>query len=126
MSREGDQRRTPRAPVSIRVDYGTVDDFFWDFARNINEEGVFVESNKPLAVGTAVKVKFYLPNLTEPIETMGEVLWVNTGSGQPKGSAPDMGEDETADKPGMGIQFKSLDAKGKAAINGLVQELRKK
>lgn len=112
--------------MSIRIDYGTVDDFFWDFARNINEEGVFVESNKPLAVGTTVNVKFYLPNLTEPIETTGEVLWVNTASSQQTGSDPDMDEDETAGKRGMGIQFKSLDEQSKAAINSLVQELRKK
>ncbi|MDX1764054.1 MAG: TIGR02266 family protein [bacterium] len=126
MSSQGDQRRTPRAPVSIRIDYGTVDDFFWDFARNINEEGVFVESNNPLAVGTTVNVKFYLPNLTEPIETTGEVLWVKTDADQRSGSDADMEEDGTAGKPGMGIQFKGLDEESKAAINGLVQELRKK
>ena len=119
MSRPREKRRSPRAPVSIRIDYSTVDALFWDFARNINEGGVFVETDSPLPVGTKVQLKFYLPGLADPVETQGEVVWV--GRGGPGQSD----EDQGASRPGMGIQFTELSAENKQAINRLVQELRK-
>ncbi|NOY54313.1 MAG: TIGR02266 family protein, partial [Deltaproteobacteria bacterium] len=77
MTKNGkDQRKSNRVPVSIRIDYSTVDQFFWDFARNINEGGLFVESNHPLPVGTTVQLKFYLPNRDAPLNSTGEVVWV--------------------------------------------------
>lgn len=118
MTEKHDKRQSPRAPVSIRIDYSTVDQFFWDFAGNINEGGVFVESSRPLDVGSTVQLKFFLPNLEAPVETTGEVIWTDqTGSGQ---------DPTSTGKPGMGIQFKELDEKSKAAINHLIKELKKK
>ena len=102
----------------MRIDYSTVDSFFWDFARNINEGGLFVETDSPLPVGTLVQLKFYLPGLDAPVETQGEVVWVGRG-----GETGSHSEDTPA-RPGMGIQFKELSAESKEAINRLVQTLR--
>ncbi len=96
-----------------------MDQFFWDFAANINEGGVFVESNNPLNVGETVQIKFFLPNLDSPIETRGEVVWVGIGESSEDGDEPSFG------KPGMGIHFKDLDKKNKEAINQLVNKLKK-
>jgi len=122
-----EKRKTARAPVSVRIDYSTVDQIFWDFARNINEGGLFVESNRPLDVGTRVHLKFYLPGLKEPIETSGEVVWVNVSqpSSETSEEKPIHGKMDSTQKPGMGIQFIDLKESDKAAINQLVRELRK-
>jgi len=120
MKREKEKRRTPRAPVSIRIDYSTVEQFLWNFAGNINEGGLFLESSNPLDIGTVVQLKFHLPNLDLPIETTGEVVWVGKNREQA------FGEEAGTEKEGMGIQFKDLDESSKAAINLLVKELRKK
>jgi type IV pilus assembly protein PilZ len=120
MGQQKEKRRTPRAPVSIRIDYSTVDHLFWDFASNINEGGLFVESNNPLDVGTTVQLKFFLPDLESPIETLGEVVWVgsNAFDSDQEGGSPD--------SIGMGIQFKEIGEESKQAINLLIKELRKK
>lgn len=119
-----DKRRSHRAPVSIRIDYSTVDEFFWDFARNINEGGLFVETNHLLPVGTTVQLKFYLPNQDAPLKSTGEVVWVKNSPG--KDTPPgEEGNGGTVEKPGMGIEFRGLNESGKEAINRLVRELKK-
>lgn len=120
MGQQKEKRKAHRSPVSIRIDYSTVDQFLWNFASNINEGGLFVESNNPLDVGTVVQLKFYLPNIDSPIKATGEVVW--TGNNEPD----NFGEESGPEKQGMGIRFKNLDEQSKAAINHLVQELRNK
>ena len=120
MKKKKEKRRSHRTPVSIRIDYSTTDKFLWDFASNINEGGVFVETNKPLGIGTTVHLKFFLPNLENPIETSGEVVWV--GSSEISEDDADSAEP----KMGMGIQFNELEGESKDAINQLIHELRKK
>lgn len=125
LGRKEDKRKSHRAPVSIRIDYSTVDQFFWDFAKNINEGGLFVESNRPLPIGTMVELKFYLPNRESPVETSGEVVWVKTSSGGEAYTPTADDPEGSTDKPGMGIEFRGLNKTGKEAINNLVKELKK-
>ena len=120
MNQGKEKRQNPRAPVSIRIDYSTVDQFLWNFASNINEGGLFLESSNPLDIGTVVQLKFYLPNLDSPIKATGEVVWLG------KNESDSFGEESAPEKQGMGIQFKGLDDESKSAINRLVKELRKK
>ena len=99
-----EKRRSPRTPFNIRVRYATVDDLFSDFARNINEGGMFIETSEPCPVDTVVSLDFELPGDTAPVRTKGRVVWV--------------------DDEGMGIEFEDLDAAARARINHLVRELR--
>jgi uncharacterized protein (TIGR02266 family) len=105
-----ERRRSPRTPVVVRVEYETVDEMFSEFTRNVNEGGLFIETERPLAVDEQVQLLFRLPGSPDPIKASGRVSWVSPGDG----SAP----------PGMGIVFESLDQEARARIDALVKRLR--
>ena len=94
----------------MRVDYQTVDEFFSEFARNINEGGLFVESETPHPLGTRVDLQFQLPGSDEPVQVTGSVVRTSPGSAD--------------EPPGMGIEFDDLDAQTRQRINELVRRLR--
>lgn len=105
-----ERRRAERADLVVRVDYQTVDEFFSEFARNINEGGVFVESESPQPLGTQVDLHFKLPGSDEPVQVSGSVVRTSPG---------------TPDEPsGMGIAFGELDTETRHQINELVRRLR--
>ena len=107
-----ERRRAERADLVVRVDYQTVDELFSEFARNINEGGVFVESESPHPLGTRVDLQFKLPGSDEPVQVTGSVVRMSPGS---------------ADEPsGMGIVFDDLDKETRQRINELVRRLRAK
>ncbi|HEY8153832.1 MAG TPA: TIGR02266 family protein [Myxococcota bacterium] len=105
-----ERRRAERADLLVRVDYQTVDEFFSEFARNINEGGLFVESETPHALGTRVDLQFKLPGGDEPVQVSGSVVRTSPGS-------PD-------EPPGMGIEFDDLDPQTRQRINEMVRRLR--
>ena len=69
----------------VRVDYKTVDELFSEFARNINEGGMFVETDTPAEPGSAVALQFRIPGSDEPIAVMGRV--VRTTARRPRRAA---------------------------------------
>ena len=111
--REGpmlDRRKSERADLVVRVDYQTVDELFSDFASNINEGGIFVETAMPRPLGTLVDLQFSLPGSDEPVQIKGTVVRVSDGEGR--------------DSPGLGIEFENLDGPTRQRINSLVRKLR--
>ena len=110
LGNETERRRSERADYVVRVDYKTVDELFSEFARNINEGGLFVETDAPPDIGCLVALEFKIPGSDEPIQVMGRVVRTNEGN-----------RDET---PGMGIEFENLDGQSRELINGLVRNLR--
>jgi type IV pilus assembly protein PilZ len=105
-----ERRRAERADLVVRVDYQTVDEIFSEFARNINEGGLFVETETPHPLGTRVDLQFKLPGNDEPLQVSGSVVRTAAGS---------------ADEPsGMGIVFDELDTRSRQRINDLVRRLR--
>jgi len=105
-----DRRKTDRADLVVRVAYHTVDELFSEFARNINEGGLFVETETPHAVGTEVSLQFKIPGSDEPLHVVGRVAHTsNGGQGEP---------------PGIGIEFDDLDGQARQRINQLVRRLR--
>lgn len=110
MSSGVERRRSERVEIVVRVDYKTVDELFSEFARNINEGGMFVETDSPPELGSPVELEFRIPGSEEPIQVLGRVVRATVGD-----------HDEP---PGMGIEFENLDAQSRELINELVRNLR--
>ena len=105
-----ERRQSERVDLVVRVDYKTVDELFSEFARNINEGGIFVETESPPERGSAVALQFSIPGSDEPIQVMGRVVRISAG--------------ERGDPPGMGVEFDDLDDQSRELINQLVRGLR--
>jgi type IV pilus assembly protein PilZ len=108
-----ERRASPRADFVIRVNYQTVDSLFSEFARNINDGGVFVETDAPQPIGTRVELEFKLPGADRPVEVVGNVVRsVSVDQVEPDGIA------------GMGIEFENLSSDARQQINEIIQKLR--
>jgi uncharacterized protein (TIGR02266 family) len=105
-----ERRRSERYPLVLPVDYSAVDAFFTEFSANINEGGMFIETNDPAALGTVIELQFQLPGLDRPLEVSGTVAWLSDG----KGESP----------AGMGVEFCELSEAAREAINSVVRNLR--
>jgi len=105
-----DRRRTPRTDLVVRVDYATVDELFSEFTRDINEGGLFIETDKPRENGTEVSMQFHLPGSEEVIQTVGRVVHTTPG--------------DASGPPGMGIEFEELSSEAREQINALIRALR--
>ena len=107
---DSDRRRANRASVTVRIDYATVDEMFSEFTRDINEGGVFIETEKPHQAGTEVSMQFHLPGSGEVLQTVGRVVRVSSGS--------------PAAPAGMGIEFDELTPDDRSKIDVIVRALR--
>ena len=107
---EAERRRSRRTQLIIRVDYSTVDELFQEFTGDINEGGMFIETDTPRDPGTEVLLRFSLPGSDRIIETIGTVVRISGGSD---------------DSPrGMGIEFEDLREEARAHIDQLIRRLR--
>lgn len=107
---EADRRRADRASVTVRIDYATVDELFSEFTRDINEGGLFIETEKLKPPGTEVSMQFHLPGSDEVLRTLGRVVRVSNGRvGMPAG---------------MGIEFDELTPDDRRKIDRIVRALR--
>ncbi|MCA9501465.1 MAG: TIGR02266 family protein [Spirochaetaceae bacterium] len=105
-----DRRRFGRTRVTVRIDYATVDEMFSEFTRDINEGGLFIETEKPHQPGTEVAMQFHLPGSGDALHTLGRVVRVSHGSrGKPAG---------------MGIEFDELTPEDRTKIDRIVRALR--
>jgi len=107
---EIERRRTTRAPLVVRVAYSTIDALFSEFTRNVNEGGLFIETDNPPPTDTRVSLQFKLPGSDLPIQARGRVAWVQRAGG-----------DEPA---GMGVEFESLGNDARARIDEIVRGLK--
>ncbi len=108
-----ERRASQRADIVVRVNYQNVDSLFSEFARNINDGGLFVETEAPQPVGTKVELEFKLPGADQPIKVVGNVV---------RSVSADQGESDAA--AGMGIEFENLDSDVRQQINEIIQKLR--
>jgi len=107
---EIDRRRSQRTDLIVRVDYATVDEIFSEFTSDINEGGLFIETEKPPPAGTEVSMQFTLPGGHEAVTTVGRVVRVSAG--------------EDSSPSGMGIEFETLSDEARDRINEIIRGLR--
>jgi uncharacterized protein (TIGR02266 family) len=107
---EVERRRSARAPLVVRVSYSTIDALFSEFTRNINEGGLFIETESPPPTDTRVTLQFKLPGSDTPVQARGRVVRVQAPGG-----------DEPA---GMGVEFEHLGSDARARIDEIVRGLK--
>ena len=89
-------RNTRRLPVRLAVTYGAIEGPAKTFTKDINEEGVFLITDKPLPETSQIHMLVSIPGKVQPLSLMGKVTHSVEGD-----------EDEPA---GMGIAFELDDA----------------
>ncbi len=107
---EVERRRTERTPVTIRIEYSTVDALFSDFTRNINEGGIFVETDELIPLDEKVDLKLRMPGSNELVNVQGRVVRTEPATASSVG--------------GIAIEFDQLDASARELINSAVRKLR--
>ena len=101
-------REKRRLPVKLQVTYGAVEGPANTFTKDINEEGVFLFTDKPLPETSQVHMLIAVPGKSQPLSLVGKVSHTIT-----------VGDEEP---PGMGIVFVMDDAQ-RDALGGVVKEL---
>lgn len=107
---EVERRHSPRTPLVVRIAYSTVDALFSEFTRNVNEGGLFIETDNPPPTDTRVALQFKLPGSDLPIQARGRVTRIQV----PGGDGP----------AGMGVEFENLGQDARALIDELVRGLK--
>jgi hypothetical protein len=101
-------REKRRLPIKLAVTYGAVEGPATTFTKDINEEGVFLFTDKPLPETSQVHMLVSLPGHPQPLSLVGKV------------SHTILVEDD--EPPGMGIVF-DLDDTARGQLNAIIAEL---
>jgi Tfp pilus assembly protein PilZ len=97
-----------RLPVRLSVTYGAIEGPATTFTKDINEEGVFLFTDKPLPETSQVHMLVAIPDRPQPFSVFGRV----THTILPHDDEP----------PGMGLIF-DLDDTQRATLGAIVKEL---
>ncbi len=101
-------REKRRLPIRLAVTYGAVEGPANTFTKDINEEGLFLFTDKPLPETSQVHMLVTVPGRAQPLSLVGKVSHTITH------------DDE--EPTGMGIVF-DLDEAGRAQLIASIQEL---
>ena len=96
-----------RAPIELKVEYKKMNTFFSDYTKNISKGGTFIKTGKPLPTGTRFAFKLALPQLSQPFDLLGEVVWARADG----------------EEPGMGIRFIYRDDEQRRDFDAMVETL---
>jgi uncharacterized protein (TIGR02266 family) len=113
VTREKDERRAARLHHEIPVAYRSVGSFLTDWATNLSQGGLFINTRKPLGVGTAVEILIQLPGEPFPSHLDGRVTRV---------TAFDSHQNMV---PGMAIEFVDVEPTRRAELERFVQRLKR-
>ena len=101
-------REKRRLPIKLAVTYGAVEGPATTFTKDINEEGVFLFTDRPLPETSQVHMLLSLPDRAQPLSLIGKVSHTIVAA-----------DDEP---PGMGIVF-DLDDAARDQLAEIVREL---
>lgn len=101
-------REKRRLPIKLAVTYGAVEGPASTFTKDINEEGVFLFTDRPLPETSQVHMLLSLPDRAQPLSLIGKVSHTILAA-----------DDEP---PGMGIVF-DLDDAARDQLAEIVREL---
>jgi uncharacterized protein (TIGR02266 family) len=107
-----DRRIASRLPARFLVEYEHLEDFLIDYSANLSIGGMFIQTTRPLPVGTRFRLRFKIPGRARPVETEGVVCWV---------IPPDHPGPE---KVGMGIKFFELQPADQKSVEKMLAEWR--
>lgn len=110
-----DRRDSARQPIELKVEYKRLNTFFSDYTRNISRGGTFIQTAKPLPVGTEFVFKLFIPKLGEPVRLRGQVQWVV--------AVEDLPDARSGGEPGMGIRFLYKDDGERQGIERTIEKL---
>ncbi len=102
------RRGGERVAADIHVTYESDHNFFKGFTENISEGGLFMATYTPPSVGEKMTLRFTLPGIEHPIETVAEVRW--TREMNPASDTP----------PGVGLRFVTLSDQDRALVERFV------
>ncbi len=101
-------REKRRLPLRLAVTYGAIEGPAKTFTKDINEEGVFLFTDRPLPETSQVHMLVTIPGKPQPLSLVGKV------------SHTILAQDD--EPPGMGIVF-DLDETQRATLGGVIKEL---
>jgi Tfp pilus assembly protein PilZ len=101
-------REKRRLPIRLSVTYGAIEGPASTFTKDINEEGLFLFTDKPLPETSQVHMLVSVPGKSQPLSLMGKVTH-NIGVGN-------------EEDPGMGIVFDADDAQ-REQLAAIIREL---
>jgi len=101
-------REKRRLPVRLAVTYGAVEGPTSTFTKDINEEGIFLFTERPLPESSQVHMLVTIPGRPQPLSLTGKVTHTIL--------------EQDDEPPGMGIIFE-LDAAQRETLGGIVREL---
>lgn len=101
-------REKRRLPLRLSVTYGAIEGPATTFTKDINEEGVFLFTDRPLPETSQVHMLVSIPGKPQPLSLVGKV------------SHTILPHDD--EPPGMGIVFE-LDAAQRETLGAVIQEL---
>src|SRR5687768_1858653 len=105
-----ERRGETRQPIELKVEYQRLNAFLADYTKNISRGGSFIQTDKPLPVGTEFVFRLIVPGLGEPLRIRGQVKWVvEPVAGAEVGEAP-------VAPPGMGIRFLYADEEDRRSL----------
>lgn len=110
-----DRRFDPRGPIELKVEYERLNAFFADYTKNISRGGTFIQTRKPLPVGTEFLFLLFVPTLERPLEIRGRVKWIVEPAQDGVGA--------DGSPAGMGIRFVYASDDERKQIERLVERL---
>jgi type IV pilus assembly protein PilZ len=114
-SESRDRSVDPRQPIELKVEYERLNAFFADYTKNISRGGTFIQTRRPLPVGTEFSFVLYIPALDQPLVIRGQVKWiVEPGRDSPATDGAPLG---------MGIRFVYASEEERRQIERLVERL---